>query len=480
MTEQSIGKSAFRGTLWVSLDKFTTIILQFIANLILARLLMPSDFGCIGMLMIFIAVSQTIVEGGFGSALIQKEKPDQNDYSTIFYWNIFLAVLLYLILFFASPFIASFYNMPILCDVLRVLGLTLITSSLTIVQNNRLRKQLAFKKLAFINIASYSGATIVSICMAYLGFGVWSLVVLQILISLFTGTALWIFAHWRPSLRFSFDSLKKLFSFGGYLLFANILQETCKNLQGLIIGKRFTSIEMGYYAQAQKLNDVSSSTLSNIIVQVMFPIYSQLQNDLEGLRNMLRRNIRIISFFTFPIMFILILIAHPLIVFLYGMKWVNSVPYFQILCIGGLFVCLQNINYYAVAALGKSDVLFKWSFYKWGALILFLLVGMQWGIYGILWGIVLSSLNIFLTNAILVSRHVRLKFIQQIKDITPLLIASIVPEIAIFSITKAIEMNIGVQILLYLSVYLILIFLFRLKIRKDIIDLMLIIRHKNA
>ena len=232
-----------------------------------------------------------------------------------------------------SPLIASFYKMPVLCKVLRVMGVNLIINSLGIIQINRLRKQLAFRRIALINVFSYLSAAIIAVSMAYMGYGVWSLVAMQLLVSSFSVCLFWIITKWSPSLSFSIVSLKSLFGFGGYLLFSGILQEVCRNLQGLIIGRKFSSVEMGLYAQAKKLDDVVSQTLSNIIVQVMFPVYSEIQNDLERTREMLRMNIRAISFITFPVMILLILIAHPLIDFLYGYKWEATVPYFQILCV---------------------------------------------------------------------------------------------------------------------------------------------------
>lgn len=465
-------KRVLSGAFWASVDKIGTMVLQFFVNIILARLLMPSDFGCIGMLAIFIAVSQTIIDGGFGSALIQKKDPTQIDYSTIFYWNILFAIILYFVLFIFAPVIASFYKMPLLCDVLRVMGLNLIVSSLGIIQINRLRKQLAFRRITLVNIISYLFASIIAIGMAYNDYGVWSLVASQMLYGLFSVVMFWITTRWKPNLCFSVQSLKNLFSFGGYLLFATVLQEVCKNLQGLIIGRRFSSVEMGLYAQAKKLDDVTSLTLPNIIVQVIFPVYSQLQNDLERTRKVLRMNIRIISFFTFPLMILLIIIAHPLIDFLYGNKWEAAVPYFQILCVSGLFACLQNINYYTVAAQGKSNVLFAWSFYKWGMLMLLLLVGMHWGMHGILWGMVISALNIYVVNAILVSRCIPYSLLSQLKDIFPIFIVSILTCVICLIINEYIMMHFILLVIIYGLIYLGLSIILRLQAKDECLALL--------
>ena len=368
--------------------------------------------------------------------------------------------------------------MPLLCDVLRVMGLNLIISSLGIIQINRQRKQLAFKRIALINITSYLFASIIAIGLAYNDYGVWSLVTLQMLYGLFSVVIFWITTKWTPNLCFSVQSLKNLFSFGGYLLFASVLQEICKNLQGLIIGRRFSSIEMGLYAQAKKLDDVTSLTLPNIIVQVIFPVYSQLQNNLERTKEVLRMNVRIISFFTFPLMILLIIIAHPLITFLYGGKWEAAVPYFQILCVSGLFACLQNVNYYAVAAQGKSNVLFAWSFYKWGMLLLLLLVGMYWGMHGILWGMVISALNIYLVNAILVGKYVPYSLWQQLKDIFPTACITFLTGVIAYLITKYFHTPFIITFFIYCIIYLFLVYISGLKVLNDIILIYKLLRSR--
>ncbi len=464
-----LGGKIVRGTLWAAIDRVGTMSLQFVVNLILARLLMPEDFGYIGLLAIFICVSQTLVDGGFGSALIQKKEPTQTDYSTIFYWNLIFSIFLYIVLYAAAPYIALFFKLSLLSKILRVLGLILIVNALIIVQNNRLRKQLAFKTIALINISSLSIASVIAIYTAYKGLGVWSLVIMQLVNSVFQNCLLWGIMRWFPNWTFSFGSLKKLFGFGGYLLAANILQTTCLNMQGIIIGRNFSAAQMGFYSQANKLNDVCSYALPNVIVQVIFPVYSQFQNDKKKLQELLSLSVRIISYFIFPLMLLLILLAEPLIVFLYGEKWLTSVPYFQILCVGGIFVCLQNINYYAVAAVGKSEVLFSWSFYKWGALLGLLLVGSHWGMYGILWGMVISSINIFLVNTILAFKYVGYTILQQLRDFIAVLIIGILSFICVYLLKIYIpNMHFIITILSFGTLYLILTNVFHLQAIADI------------
>lgn len=466
---ESLGHKVISGTIWASVDRVGTMALQFIVNLILARLLMPEDFGYIGMLAIFISVSQTLVDGGFGSALIQKKEPTQTDYSTIFYWNLIFSVILYGVLYIVAPYIAIFFKLPLLRKLLRVLGLTLIVNALIIIQNNRLRKQLAFRTIAVINLSSLLTASVIAICVAYKGYGVWSLVIMQLLNGIIQNLLLWGIVRWFPTMTFSFMSLRRLFGFGGYLLAANILQVVCQNLQGIIIGRKFSATQMGYYSQAKKLDDVCSYALPNIIVQVIFPVYSQFQNDKRKLQELLGLNIRIIAFFIFPLMLLLILIAKSLIAFLYGEKWVSCVPYFQVLCVGGILTCLQNINYYAVAAVGKSRALFSWSFYKWGVLLALLLFGSHWGMYGILWGMVLSNINIYLSNAFLTSRYVGYSLVKQLRDFAPILIISILSFASIYTLqTHLLSIHFSLATLAFIIVYLALSWIFKLRVMAEI------------
>lgn len=422
MAGGSLGHKAASGAVWASIDRFGTMGVSFIVNLVLARLLMPADFGIVGMLVIFIAVSQTLIDSGFSTALIQKKAPTQIDFSTIFYWNIVLAAVLYVILFVSASYIADFYRMPLMCPVLRVIGISLILSGINSVQLTRLRKSLSFKTIAVSNLVSAVASGFIAIGLAYRGFGVWSLVVMQIASGIINVAILAIVTRWHPSCVFSFESFKELFSFGGFILAANVLQTICQNFQCVIIGRKFSAVEMGYFSQASKLDQVTSYSLPQVIVQVMYPVYSSIQDDRQRLQSVLQMNMRVISFVVFPLLGLLLLVAESIIVGLYGEKWIESVPYFRILCVGGLFVCLQNICFYAVAAVGRSKELFYWSFYKWGFLLLVLLVGSTIGMYGILWGMVASSFNIFAVNSFLASKYVGLSVLSQVKSLIPVFV----------------------------------------------------------
>ena len=235
--KDNLKHKAASGIVWTALQRFSTMGIQFISGIILARLLMPFDYGCIGMLAIFIALADAIIDGGFGSALIQKKRPTQEDYSTIFFWNLGMAAILYSILFFCAPAISRFYKTPLLCDVLRVQGLVLFIHAFNIVQRNQLRKNLNFKVLSLVSITTSLIALGVTVFMAYKGLGVWSLVAQNLLIAAIPAIVFWFVIKWRPILAFSWKSFKELFSFGCYMFLTHLVNQFGQQIQGLIIGK---------------------------------------------------------------------------------------------------------------------------------------------------------------------------------------------------------------------------------------------------
>ena len=317
-------KKTLSGMIWSFVQRFGTMAISFVSNIVLARLLTPDDYGTIGMLMIFIAVANTFVDGGFGSALIQKKEPTKEDYSTIFWWNMFLSVVLYGLLFIGAPAVARFYNLPLLCDVLRVQGFVLIVNALSIIQQNQLRKQLKFKRLAMVTVISATLSAGIAIILAYMGWGVWALVAQQLMLSGFTAILLWVLNKWYPSLVFSKESFKQLFGFGGFILLSNLINTFCDNIQGILLGKFFNPAALGYYTQARKLEEVATTSISGVINQVAYPVLSVFQYDINGLITALKKFIQCIAFIVFPLMLLLIIIAKPTIILLYSDKFSNS------------------------------------------------------------------------------------------------------------------------------------------------------------
>jgi len=429
MAEKSLRQKTISGMIWVGVQKFGTLIITFLSNIILARLLTPDDYGMVGMLAIFIAISNAFIDGGFGSALIQKSNPSQKDYSTVFYWNIFLGVVLYEILFIAAPFIEQFYDDIVgLSIVLRVQGIVLIINAITIVQFNQLRKLMNFKLLARINVASALISVACAIVMAFLDFGVWSLVGQQIVLSISNCILLWFYCRWRPTERFSMHSLKELFAFGSFMMFSSLVNTIGSNINGLLIGKFFSAGTLGYFTQAKKLEDVSSIGLLNVVEQVTYPMLVEVKSDHNKMAIVLSRFNSALLGLTMPLLYLLILMASPIIVFLFSERWLPSAPILQILAVHGIFICMQGANYNAIAAIGKSKTLFQWTLIKrFGGIAIIVGLLLSFGFNGLLWGIVLNGAFIAFCNMYLVSKYISFKITKQLKELVPVIGLSTLP-----------------------------------------------------
>lgn len=410
--------SVFMATLWALFQRFGTMFISFSANIVLARLLTPDDFGTIGMLLIFIAVANTFVDSGLGAALIQRKDLTQLDKSTVFYSNLALSVILYLLLFAIAPVVANFYNTSILSELLRAQGLVLIVQAFCIVQTALLSKAMDFKRISVSNLIGNLVGAIVGIVVAYMGFGVWSLVARTLATTFVTTLILWIVGGWFPSFSFSFESLKKLFGFGGFVLLSSLMMTISNNIQTAILAKMFKADIAGNYTQARTLRNVASDSLSSVVGQVLYPDFSKIQDDNDVLERKLSLSLALLSFFSIPVMCLCVINADFLIHALYGAKWDAAIPYFQILCIGGFFIPLQDVNISVIKAKGKSKMLFLCNFFKTCFLCVAVILGGNfWGIYGFIWAMVLYVFVAALIFNILSSHYLNISFFKQVKDI---------------------------------------------------------------
>lgn len=467
--ENNLKQKTVSGMLWSAVQKFGNMGISFVSNIVLARMLTPDDYGCIGMLAIFITVSNTFVDGGFGSALIQKKESTQKDYSTIFWWNIFISSLLYGVLYLSAPAIAEFYHIPLLSSVLRVQGVILIINSLNIIQTNQLRKQLRFKRLANVTVIAHIIAALTAIILAWQGWGVWALVAQQIIGSSMISIILWYINKWMPDFCFSKESFKQLFGFGSFILVSNLINTFCNNIQGLLIGRFFTPAILGYYTQARKLETLASHTFTTIIEQVSYPVLSQIQSDNNALKNVLRKLVSTLVYISFPLMLILILLAEPLILLFYGEKWMASISYFQILCVAGMSATFHGVHYYAVACKGKSRDLFIGTIVKRILALIVLVFGMYfWETEGLIWGFSVGTWIIAFVNAWLVAKHIGYSLWQQLIDLSPIVLLSLITFLLVYSIGNTFVCNIYLKgmmsLIAYILLYLGLSLLFKVKV----------------
>lgn len=442
MSDGALKQKAVTGVVWSSLQRFSQIFVSFISGIVLARLLSPEDYGLIGMLSIFMLLSSTFIDGGFGAALIQKKRPTQDDYSTVFFWNLGLSFFLYFLLFVSAPYIAAFYHVELLSKVLRVQGVVLVINALQAVQLNLLNKNFKFKKKAIVLTITSIISLAVTILLAYKGWGVWALVAQNILLAFIPTVIFWLSSTWWPQLRFSINSLKELFGFGFYILLLNLVSTAANNVQGLLIGRVYNPTTMGYYSKGHSTEMIASGTISQIISQVTFPLYAELQDDFEVLIAAIKKITTVIAYLTFPLMFVLILLAKPIFIILYSEKWLDSVPYFQMLCLAGLAACLQSINNQVIAAIGKSRAMFNWGLFKHLAGCLLLIIGLILdGMRGLLIGMVTRSWLTYIVNASLVSKYVGYTLWRQLKDLSPIMGISILSFVVSYLAGRILAVN---------------------------------------
>jgi len=407
------------GLLWSFIDSFASQGIQFIVGIVLARILSPREFGLIGMLTIFIAVSQSFIDSGFTSALIRKKDCTQNDYSTIFYYNILISILFYSLLFIFSGPISQFFKEPQLKLLIKILGIGLLLNSIAIIQKTILTKEINFKLQMRVSLIASIGSGIFAISMAFNGYGVWSLVVLTLSRFGFTTIFLWVWSTWKPDWVFSRSSFKELFSFGSKLLVSGLIDTIYRNLYYLIIGKYFSAVELGYYTQADQFQSLPSQNLNGIISRVSFPVLSSIQNDKIRLIEAYKKIIKSTMLVTFVLMMGLAAIAKPLVLVLIGEKWLPAVIYLQMLCFVGMLYPLHALNLNMLQVQGRSDLFLRLEIIKKVIAIPVIVIGVIYGIKTMIVGLMINSIIAYFLNSYWSGKFIGYSTSQQIKDILP-------------------------------------------------------------
>ena len=427
-------EKTIKGVSWSIIDNLANAGITFLIGIILARILSPAEFGLIGMITIFIAVSNSIVDSGFSSALIRKAKPKDIDFNTVFYFNLCLGIGLYLILFFFAPTISRFFKEPILISILRVMGVILIINAFGIVQRSLLVKEVDFKTQTKISLIASIISGFVGISMALNGFGVWSLVGQQISRQLLNSIFLWLFNTWRPALEFSKESFHELFGFGLKLLIADIINTIYNNIYFLIIGKFYSAAQLGQYTRADQFNSIFSSNLANVVQRVSYPVLCSIQDDDERLKSTYQSVIKTTMLVVFASMLSLAAVAKPLILILIGEKWLPAVVYLQIICFAGMLLPLNAINLNMLMVKGRSDLLLRLEFIKKTIAVIPICLGIFYGIEFMLWGSVFLSFASYLLNSYYSARLINYSTWTQIKDIFPSFLVSIFVATAMWSL----------------------------------------------
>ncbi len=415
-----------KGIIWNSVQHFTNNGVQFLLMIFMARLLSPKEYGLIGLTAVFMAIASTFVDGGFANALIRKKNCTNEDFSTVFIFNLFISIICYIIIFAIAPYVGDFYNEPILCPVLRVLGLMLITQAFCAVQSTILTKNIDFKKRTKITVSKNIISGLVGLLFAYLGFGVWALVIQSLSASILFSIMLWSTTEWYPNLHFSKKSFKELFDYGSKLLISSLINTTYGQIYPIVIGKFFSAATLGNFSRARHWANFGSKNLTGILSGVTFPVLAKVQDDDKRLENIYRRMIKTSCFIIFPVMIGLSAVAHPLTLVAIGKKWEFSAYLLQIICFSMMWYPVHALNLNLLKVKGRSDLFLKLEIIKKIIGICILCISVPLGIVAMCYFNILSSVLCLIINTYYTGKLINVGFIKQMRDIAPTLMLAMI------------------------------------------------------
>lgn len=464
--QNNLKSKVLSSLVWKLLERGGTQGIQFVIQIILARLLTPEDYGVIAIIMIFIALANVFVQSGFSTALIQKKNADEEDFSSVFYLSFGIATILYAIFYFTAPLISDFYKNIELIKILRVLSLTLFLGAFNSIQNTVIAKNMDFKKQFLSSLIAGIISGLIGIFMAYKSFGVWALVYQQLSNQLIVCLTLLVVVKWRPKLRFSFPKIKKLFVFGSKLLISSLLDTLYMNITSLVIGKVYTPAMLGFYNRGNQFPQLIVSNFNGSIQAVMFSALSAEQENKLRVKEIVRRSIVTSSYIIFPLMIGLMVIAEPMVKLLLTDKWLPCVPYLRIFCLSYALWPIHTANLQAINALGRSDIFLKLEIIKKILGVTILIISLKYGVYAIAVGVLISGIISSFINGYPNKKLLNYGYLEQFKDIIPSLLLSsamgiIVYGLALLKFTYI--LTIVIQTFLGLTVYLLLSYLFKLE-----------------
>lgn len=407
-----------KGVSWSAADAILGQGITFVVGIVLARILSPSEYGLIGICLIFTTVLNGIVDSGFSNALIRKNNVTQSDYNTMFITNMAISIVLYIILYFVAPLVAVFFNQPILTQLVRAMGLLLIINAFSIVQVTSLTKRLDFKSKTKASLISAISSGIIGISLAYLNFGVWALVFQQLSRQLIYTIVLWIINNWKPNFLFSKDSFQYMWGFGWKMMLSGLLANIWGQLSQVVVGKFYSSATLGQYTKSNEYASLFSSNITLIVQRVTFPVLSELQDNQERMVMAYRRVIKVTMFVTCCSMFFLGSVSEPLINFLIGSKWYEASTYLPLICLSMSMYPLHAINLNMLQVLGRSDIFLKIEIVKKIISILPLCLGIFVNIYAMLIANVFTGLLCFFLNSYYSGKRLNYSTWSQLKDVS--------------------------------------------------------------
>lgn len=435
----SLRKQAVTSMIWTYSQQFLTQILAFIVSVILARILTPAEFGLIGMLTIFMGIGVALSDGGLTSSLIRSKVVSERDYSTVFIFNLLGSIVIYGIIYFLAPYISSFYRQPELTLITRIYSIVFIFSAFGTVQNTILTRELKFKRQTLITLPALVIGSIVGLMLAYYGYGVWALVFYAITNAFFTTLFLWITSDWKPSLIFDKKLFHTHFHYGYKLTLSSILDTVFNNAYQILIGRFYSASLVGFYTRANSLMMLPVGNVSTALNKVVFPLFSQVQDDVPRFRYAYRQIMQIVLFVITPIMIIMGVEAKPLIILLFTEKWLPMVPIFQIICFTGILYPIHLYNLLVLQVKGRSDLFLKLEIIKKIILSIVIFISYFFGFYALLWGQLIFSIIALIINTYYAGNMLEYKLGQQLKDILPIFAFAILMGIVVYFVDLTLE-----------------------------------------
>lgn len=449
----SLKKKTIGGLFWSFGDLIGNQGIQFLIQIILARLLLPEHFGLIGMILVFIALSNSLVDSGFTQALIRERNTSQTDYSTVFYFNLFVSLLIYVILWVAAPGISSFFDEPQLVSLVRMLSIGIVINAFAVIPKAMFAKEVNFKAQAKINLSASILSGIIAVGLAVAGYGVWSLVLRQLSMNAIQSLLFTLSKMWMPSLVFSMDSFKRLFGFGWKLLVSGLIDTFYTNVYFLIIGRQYSASQLGYYTNASRFSEIVSQNLAATILRVTYPVLSSIQDEHERLKQSYKSITKLAAFLIFPVMVGMAAVGEPLVLLVFGEKWLPMVPYYQLLSIAGMLYPILALDLSIFQVKGRSDLYLLLEIINKISLtiLLVLAIWLELGVIGLIAAAILNSYLELFVNSHFSKREVAYPAKEKVQDLLPVYLVSFGMGAVVWGLGTLLETGLLIQLLLQVT-----------------------------
>lgn len=467
-------KNVIGNFIWRFAERCGAQLVTFVVSIVLARLLDPTVYGTVALVTVFTTILQVFVDSGLGTALIQKKDADDLDFSSVFFFNFVICIMLYMGMFIAAPYIAHFYNNSSLTPIVRVISLTIVISGVKGIQQAYVSRNMLFKRFFFSTIGGTIASAFVGIALAYKGFGVWALVAQQLLNTATDTLILWLTVKWRPRLMFSWKRLKKLLSFGWKILCSSLIDTVYNNVRSLIIGKMYSSADLAYYNQGDKFPKLIVTNINTSIDSVLLPAMSSVQDSKDRVKNMTRRAIKTSTYIMAPLMMGLAFCAEPIVTLILTEKWLPCVPFLRIFCVTCMFYPINTANLNAINAMGRSDLFLKLEIIKKAIGMTLLFSTMWFGVMAMAYSLLLNSVLSQIINSWPNRKLLNYRYLEQLKDILPGIILAVMMGIVVYIIgfiPMPTIVLLMIQIVVGAIIYISLSYIFHLESFEYLIDM---------